>query len=232
MTDNIEKMDTRAVILKQARHLFLSLGYHKTTMRMIANTAGISTGPLYFYFRNKAEVFFHICSEAFDYLINDFRQAAATDRHAGLRLRDIYYAYKSFYYREPQLFEIMHLATNPMIDIDLPKSLEETINQKAQDLVKVMEQVIQEGISRQELRPVDPCRLALYLYSVAEGVFLSNSTGILQRFDIGLDEMIDIAINLVGLGMIDLHEECSLRAGGAGDAKLVIMDSKDMSGDK
>jgi AcrR family transcriptional regulator len=208
MTDNTGQTNTRAVILQQARGLFLSLGYHKTTMRGIAEASSISTGPLYFYFRNKAEVFSHICSEAFDYLIGDFRRTAGIDGHAGIRLRNIYYAYQSFYYREPQLFEIMHLATNPMIGIDLPEPLEETLNQKSQELVKIMENVIREGISCQELRPVDPCKLALYLYSVAEGVFLSSRMGILQRCDVSLDEMIDTAIDLVGLGMIDLPGSC------------------------
>ena len=204
MAENIEAINTRAVILERARYLFLSLGYHKTTMRSIADAAGISTGPLYFYFHNKAEVLFHICSEAFDYLIKDFRQVADGDDHAGLRLRNIYYAYKAFYYREPQLFEIMHLATNPMTGIGLPTSLEEILQQKSRDLVTVMEGVIQEGISRQELRPIDPCRLALYLYSVAEGVFLSHNMGILQQCHISLDEMIDTAIDLVGLSMVEL----------------------------
>jgi len=221
MIEDIEKNNTRVVILERARHLFLSLGYHKTTMRMIADAAGVSTGPLYFYFRNKAEVFFHICSEAFDYLIYDFRQAAEQDRHAGLRLRDIYYAYKAFYYREPQLFEIMHVATNPMIGIGLPQALEETINQKSQDLVKVMERVIQEGIARQELRPINPCKLALYLYSVAEGVFLSHNMGVLQQCGIALDEMIDTAIDLVGLGMMDFHGKCPSKTGEVGIVKLV-----------
>lgn len=205
MTENANQIDMRAVILKQARDLFLSLGYHKTTMRMIAEAAGISTGPLYFYFRNKAEVFYHICREAFDYLLDDLRQAAQSDNHAGLRLRDIYYAYKAFYYREPQLFEIMHLATNPMIGMNLPQALEETLNQKYQDLVKIMEGVIQEGIVRKELRPVDPRKLALYLYSVAEGVFLTSRMGVLQNCDISLDDMIDTAIELIGVGMVDFH---------------------------
>src|SRR6266511_391359 len=135
MAENIDFVDTRAVILKQARALFLSQGYHKTTMRTIAETAGISTGPLYFHFRNKAEVFFHICSDAFDYLIADFRRAAGDAGHAGQRLRNIYYAYKSFYYQEPQLFAIMHLATNPMGGVDLPQPLEETLNKKSKELI-------------------------------------------------------------------------------------------------
>lgn len=219
MTDNTNQTDTRAVILERARELFLSLGYHKTTMRTIADVAGISTGPLYFYFRNKAEVFFHICNEAFDYLIEDFRRVASEDNHAGLRLRNIYYAYKAFYYQEPQLFEIMHLPTNPMLGINLPQALQETLNQKSQELVRVMEGVIQEGIIRQELRPVDPCKLALYLYSAAEGIFLSSRMNLLQQCNVSLDEMIDAAIELIGIGMIDLHGACPFGAGKKDDTE-------------
>jgi len=219
VTDNTNQIHTRAVILERARELFLSLGYHKTTMRMIADVAGISTGPLYFYFRNKAEVFFHICNEAFDYLIEDFRRVASEDNHAGLRLQNIYYAYKTFYYQEPQLFEIMHLPTNPMLGIDLPQDLQETLYQKSQELVKIMEEVIKEGIIRQELRPVDPCKLALYLYSAAEGIFLTSRMNILQRCDVSLDEMIDAAIELIGVGMIDLRGECPFEAGKKDDAE-------------
>ena len=212
MTDNTNQLNTRAVILEKARELFLSQGYHKTTMRTIADVAGISTGPLYFYFRNKAEVFFHICNEAFDYLIEDFRRVASEDSHAGIRLRNIYYAYKAFYYQEPQLFEIMHLPTNSMLGIDLPPALQEILNQKSQELVKIMEGVIQDGIARQELRPVDPCKLALYLHSAAEGIFLSSRMNILQQCDVSLDDMIDTAIELIGVGMIDLGGEYPSKA--------------------
>ena len=212
MTDNTNQLNTRAVILEKARELFLSQGYHKTTMRTIADVAGISTGPLYFYFRNKAEVFFHICNEAFDYLIEDFRRVASEDNHAGIRLRNIYYAYKAFYYQEPQLFEFMHLPTNSMLGIDLTPALQEILNQKSQKLVKIMEGVIQEGIVRQELRPVDPCKLALCLYSAAEGIFLSSRMNILQQCDVSLDDMIDTAIELIGVGMIDLGGEYPSKA--------------------
>lgn len=205
MTENSAPINTRTIILERARELFLSQGYHKTTMRTIAEAAGISTGPLYFYFHSKAEVFFYICSEAFECLIADFRLIAQKDSRAGLKLRDIYYGYKSFYYREPQLFEMMHLAMNPTMGIDLPPLLAETLNQKSKELIQIMEDVIKEGISRQELRPVDPCRLALYLYSLAEGIFFSSRIGVLQRCEVSLDEMIDTAIELVGIGMIDFR---------------------------
>jgi len=203
MVTTADQPDTRAVILAKARELFLVQGYHKTSMRGIAQAAGISTGPLYFHFQNKAEVFFHICCEAFDMLLADFRREAAGEEHAGWRLRNMYQAYQEFYYREPQLFEIMHLPADPSAGIDLPEKLQHTLKQKSLEMVQIMVLVIREGVSRSELRPVDPRKLALYLHSVAEGVFLSNRTGMFELCGVSLEEMITTAIELIGLGMID-----------------------------
>ena len=202
--DKIEQADTRSAILVQARELFLTLGYHKTTMRGIAEAAGISTGPLYFHFRDKAEVFFYICSEAFECLEKEFQRIARIEEAAGERLRSMFLAYKDFYYREPQLFTLMHQATDPMSGIGLPDSLAEALLQKGLAPVKIMEAVIKEGIAGQELRPVDPAKLAVYLFSVSEGIFVANRMGVLAQRNIGVDEMIDAAIELVGIGMIDM----------------------------
>ena len=209
MTEKPDQPDTRTVILAQARELFLTLGYHKTTMRNIAEASGISTGPLYFHFRDKPEVFFTICSKGFDHLGKDFVRIAREEGPASERLRNIYLAYKAFYYREPQLFALMHLATDPLSGIGLPQSLAETLLQKGMALVTIMEEIIREGISHQELRPIDPTKLAIYLYSVAEGIFVSNRMGILRQRNIDMDEMIDAAIEMVGIGMIDMS--CSKR---------------------
>ena len=202
MQDRMGQADTRGVILTKARQLFLTLGYHKTTMRNIAETAGISTGPLYFHFRDKAEVFYYICNEAFERLEADFAFASHEAKPAGERLRNIFLAYKAFYYREPQLFAMMHLATDPMSGIDLPAPLAESLLHKGLGLVKNMETLIREGIARQELRSVDPAKLAVYLFSVAEGIFVSQRMGILKQQEIGVDEMIDAAIELIEVGMI------------------------------
>lgn len=203
MTEKNDSVNTRALILQQARALFLSQGYHNTTMRTIAEAAGISTGPLYFHFQNKAEVFFHICSEAYDCLIADFHRAAGQEGRAALRLRSIYYAYKSFYYQEPQLFEMIHFATNPIGGVDLPQPLQQALHSKSQQMVQIMEEIIREGISRHELRAVDPGKLALYLYSAAEGIFLAQRMGVLERAQVSLDAMIDSAVELIGLGMLE-----------------------------
>lgn len=194
---------TRETILQRARELFLAQGYHKTSMRAIAQAAGISTGPLYFHFQNKAEVFYHICCDAVARLVTDFRQASSGTERAGFRLRSIYRAYRDFYYREPELFEILHLATNPRAGVDLPQPLRDQLDQEFGKMLFIMEEIIREGVAAGDLRPVEPRHLALYLYSLAEGVFMANQTGLLRRSGTSLDEMIDAAIMLTGIGMVN-----------------------------
>jgi AcrR family transcriptional regulator len=46
-------MQTRAVILKTALDMFLDRGYEETTMRAIAERAGVALGNAYYYFRSK-----------------------------------------------------------------------------------------------------------------------------------------------------------------------------------
>lgn len=204
MTENINSSKTRAVILERAKELFLSVGYHNTTMRAIAQKAGISTSPLYFHFRNKAEVFFYICNDAFELLIKNIQTAVKNADHSSLRLRDIFYAYKDFYCLDPQLFEIMHLVISPQGEVNLPQPLVITLQKKYQEIIVLMEDIIKEEIERKVLRPVDPRKLAFYLCSVAEGIFLLSRAGALQKADLGLDEMIEVSISLIGVGMFQI----------------------------
>ncbi|MDT8901552.1 TetR/AcrR family transcriptional regulator [Anaeroselena agilis] len=194
--------DTRDAILKAARVLFLTRGYHKTAMRTIARAAGISTGPLYFHFANKAEIFFHICLQANNRLLAAFTAAAGSGEAAGLRLRAMFLAHWDFFTTEPELFAILHLAENPMAGIDLPPELREKLTSLRHQLIAVMETVIREGIAAGELRAFDPPALALLLHSVADGVFQSHKSGALKDAGVGLDALIATAIGVLGHGMV------------------------------
>src|SRR5687768_15317906 len=53
-TDKVSKGDqTKALILETALEMFRERGYDETTMRAIAQKAGVSLGNAYYYFRSK-----------------------------------------------------------------------------------------------------------------------------------------------------------------------------------
>lgn len=76
---------TRALILRTALDLFTARGYDETTMRAIAEQAGVSVGNAYYYFRSKEQLI-----QAFYERVHAEHLAACRpilDRESGLRAR-------------------------------------------------------------------------------------------------------------------------------------------------
>ena len=59
---------TRAAIVSAAHHLFITQGYHGTSMRQIAQKAGIALGGIYNHFSGKEDIFQAVFVENHPYL--------------------------------------------------------------------------------------------------------------------------------------------------------------------
>jgi AcrR family transcriptional regulator len=60
---------TRAVLLNAAKRLFVSKGYHGTSMREIADEAGLALGGIYNHFGNKEDIFVRVLMERHPFLV-------------------------------------------------------------------------------------------------------------------------------------------------------------------
>ena len=56
MKENVE-YEKRALLIEAAKKEFKEKGYNKASLRSICAKAGVTTGALYFFFENKAELF-------------------------------------------------------------------------------------------------------------------------------------------------------------------------------
>lgn len=76
---------TRALILETAMRLFQERGYDKTTMRAIAQEAGVSVGNAYYYFAGKE----HLIQGFYDRIAAEHREAVrdVLDRETDLEAR-------------------------------------------------------------------------------------------------------------------------------------------------
>jgi AcrR family transcriptional regulator len=68
-----EKQEMHKRILNGARTVFLEKGYEQTSMRNIANEINYSPGSLYFYFKDKSEIFHELHREGFQLLLNQLK---------------------------------------------------------------------------------------------------------------------------------------------------------------
>ena len=64
------KDERRKQILKTAASIFAQKGYHQTAVKDITDSAGISVGTFYLYFKNKEDLFEKLYDEIWRYLSN------------------------------------------------------------------------------------------------------------------------------------------------------------------
>ncbi|MDY6903662.1 MAG: TetR/AcrR family transcriptional regulator [Thermodesulfobacteriota bacterium] len=58
-----EKEERHETILRAAEHLFVTQGYHHTSVENVADRAEVSVGTVYFYFKNKEDILLQLFSE-------------------------------------------------------------------------------------------------------------------------------------------------------------------------
>jgi AcrR family transcriptional regulator len=72
-----QKAETLTDIMRSAEELFLEWGYEKTSMRQIAEHAGLTKGALYHHFTSKEELFEKMCGVHYGVLLEAARPYAA-----------------------------------------------------------------------------------------------------------------------------------------------------------
>ena len=69
---------SKELLLESAACEFLKNGWTKSSMRTIAKQAGVTTGSLYFHFRNKAALFDALVKKVYDELLRNHRKMYET----------------------------------------------------------------------------------------------------------------------------------------------------------
>ena len=57
------RQESRTKLLNCAKEEFLAMGFEKASLRRICQKAGVTTGAVYFFFRNKEDLFCQIVSD-------------------------------------------------------------------------------------------------------------------------------------------------------------------------
>lgn len=106
----VEQELSRERILNAARELFVKHGYRAVSMRKIANALGYSHGSIYYYFQDKADLFYAIVAEDFNLLIaKQSELLLRVERRDTDALRGLMYEFIRFGLQHPHHYEIMFM---------------------------------------------------------------------------------------------------------------------------
>ena len=182
-----EQQRRRKEIFDATVHLFLEKGFKETSMREIAETAGVGKSTLYDYFKSKDEILVSYFEDAINELTENAREIVTQDLGISEKLRKImemHLAYsidsKTFYLKLSAEVQTLSLGSQKKI---------QSQRYAYQDMLS---ELIEEGIRQGAYRPVNTLFAARSIFMLLTmAVFTSRPDAIGDP-----EEMMDEAISI------------------------------------
>ncbi|MDR6944750.1 TetR/AcrR family transcriptional regulator [Mucilaginibacter pocheonensis] len=158
-----EKQEMHKRILNGARKVFLEKGYEQASMRSIANEINYSPGSLYFYFKDKSEIFQELHKEGFQLLLN---QLKVLDKVADPfeRLKAEGRVFIQFAQDNKDYYNLMFIVDEPA------KSAQSGGFQIAQEAINHLMNVVKECQEKGRFKNMDTEDLTFMILSAMHGI--------------------------------------------------------------
>jgi len=197
-----EKEQRKRLILDAAKELFFTRGYRDTTIERITERAGVSTGTFYLYFKSKQEIYMTLYADGIE-LFQAMAQEAISwpGMSAIARLSAIAHAYFRFYTNHTEYFEILAFIHMYQADLKERSKMSAILDEKAIELLKIIEAVIQQGIETGELTPMDTWKATNVLWGMMDGLVMLAERENLMVMGVTLEDLIKQALQIIFYGM-------------------------------
>lgn len=147
-----QRDDTTRSLLRHARDLFATRGYHQVSLAEIVDAAGVTKGALYHHFPAGKDALFRAVLDAVHHEVAERIEAAATGQDTWTQLVDGCYAFLSSS-TEPGIQQIMLVDAPAVLGWGTWRELDAATSMRQLSLV--LAQLIEEGtIEDQPIEPV------------------------------------------------------------------------------
>ena len=180
-----EQEKRRHAIFHQVVQIFSKKGFYETSMREIADAAGLGKSTLYDYFKTKDEILIYFFEDQLRDMTQEAQKIALQNLSADKRLRQITEKYLESLQANKNLF-LKLMQESQRLKLESQKQVQAK-RYGYQDLIRAL---IDEGIREGVFRKVNSLLAArLLIGSISSAVYGSRSTGTPQEM---LKETLDI----------------------------------------
>lgn len=155
-----EQAKRRHEIFHQVVNIFLKKGFHETSMREIAEAAGLGKSTLYDYFKTKDEILVYFFEDQLNDMTEEAQKIALQNSAADVRLRKIMEAYLESSRANKSLFMKLSIESQ-RLKMESQRQIQEK-RHAYQDMVRAL---IDEGIREGVFRKVNSLVAARLLIS-------------------------------------------------------------------
>jgi AcrR family transcriptional regulator len=191
-----EQATRKQQIFEAAVELYVQKGVQETSMRAIAQAAGMGKSTLYDYFKSKEDILLFVLEQETEIMTDITRRAAQLDLPAVDRLRKIMFEHAAFIQQNHSLF--LRLSAEAQ---RLNAHSQRAIQQRRYAFQDLVRGVIEEGIQDGSFRPVDALLAArLLINSLLAVHYTTRPTGTIA-------DMLQETVNLFLYGLAAPQEQ-------------------------
>jgi len=197
-----EKEQRKQEITDAAEKVFFSMGIEKATMQHVADTAELSKGTLYLYFKSKEDLHYALNLRGMR-VLREIMETHYNEEADGFdNVINMGRAYLEFYNSYPNYFEsIIHFESSKLATVS--KENQRQIISKASPLVYLIE-ILDQGKKDGSIRKDQPSHLlATILWSQLTGLqqFIHNRQDIIELLDISSMQLFSSHFDILRAGI-------------------------------
>lgn len=151
-------------------------GMAAATMQEIAEEAGVAKGTIYLYFRDRDELVEKTFESAMAHLMTQVDAALDADVPFEQKIRDVISAKLSFFRQNREFFRLYLSLRMPEGTPERQRRQKRTCQPQYRVRVQKFATVLNEAMERDEIRRMDPYRLALFIIEGSTAVILERLT--------------------------------------------------------
>jgi AcrR family transcriptional regulator len=196
-----EKEQRREDILDAAQRVFFESGLATSTMDDIAESAELSKGTLYLYYKSKEDLYLTVMMRGMQLLYDAFSEVANSACAPAEMLSRLSGAYLHYFNLHRDYFRMMHYWQAPQFHKQVSEEVKlscSVLNQRIWDLVNGMLQRCVDGeILRKDLKPAE---VGLILWSSATALMMriDSEEGIWREaFQLNLHDVLNLSNDLL-----------------------------------
>jgi AcrR family transcriptional regulator len=159
----------REEILSAAEKVFAAKGFVTTKMIDIANRAEFGTGTLYKYFKSKEDLYFTLIDKKMEE-INQLVKAVFSQKTTSIKkIEKVLRLLAEFIEKNRDFFRI-YISEMNRFEWTVKDNLGKAIYKKMVAYIKILSEVIKQGVKEGEFKPMNPLDLANALVGVVNSL--------------------------------------------------------------
>ena len=196
-----EKEHRKEEILDAAQKIFFEKGLATSTMDEIAETAELSKGTLYLYYKSKEDMYLGVLMRGMEELHAEYERIGLSDKSTVEKLLELRTAYVAYFYKNRKFFRMTNFLQSPYFHKQVSDEMKQSCDIEGQKVWKIIDGVLQHGVEEGVLRPeFNPIELGVIIWSNMTSLLSridSENDSWKKRFNIDLEHTLEVSSTLL-----------------------------------